>query len=181
MLLRRLFKRPEVLLSVPFYKQDTHYTCGPTSLQMVLEFFGVRHGEKDLAILAKTEHEGTAHGDLIMAVTRLGFHCYVNSGSDLSEIKHFLKLGFPVIVNYMEPSDDDGHYSVAVGYDKKTIILHDPWNGPYFTLKQEEFARRWYDDGAHRSHHWLMVVANRPFNIGRQYLPEPVEIKEAIN
>lgn len=169
---KRWFKSsPAVLLAVPFYKQDTTYTCGPVSLQMVLEFFGRRHSEKELSQLAKTEHLGTAHGEMVRAVTALGLYCYVNSDAALEEVKYFLNLGQPVIVNFIEPSSDEGHYAVAVGYDKRHLILHDPWNGPYFRLSFADFVRRWYDDGARRSHHWLMAVADRPFNLGRQYFP----------
>lgn len=164
-------KREAVRLTVPFYKQDTHYTCGPASLQMVLQFFDFRMSEEEIAKLARTSHTGTAHSDLVCAARDLGFHCYVNADAHLEEVKYFLNLGLPVIVNYTEPSNEDGHYSVAVGYSRKKIFLHDPWNGPSFSLSQDEFLRRWHDDTGRATHRWLLVVSDKGFNLGRHYAP----------
>jgi ABC-type bacteriocin/lantibiotic exporter with double-glycine peptidase domain len=163
-------KRKPAHLAVPFYKQDKHYTCGPASLQMTLQFFGLRISEEELARLAKTSHAGTAHADLVCAARELGFHCYVNADAQLEEIKYFLNLGLPVVVNYVEPTDEDGHYAVAIGYTKNKIVLHDPWNGPNFTLSQEEFLRRWHDSTG-STHRWLLVLSNQGFNLGRHYAP----------
>lgn len=168
-LLRR--RRPDVLLSVPYFRQDTNYSCGPATIQMICAFYGYRESERDLMRLAKTTTTGTSHGNLISATLKFGLYVYLNTDTTLQEIKYFLDSGIPVVVNYTEPSTEDGHYAVAVGYSAKHLILHDPWNGPHFHLPWREFERRWYDHGVHKSHHWLLAVSDKPFAVGRQYAP----------
>ena len=91
------------LLEVPYFKQDTTYTCGPTSLQMVLAYYGVRASEQKLAQqLHTTTEKGTWRVAMYNLATELGFHCYVNDQAVLPEIEFLLKLGIPPIVRFLE-------------------------------------------------------------------------------
>ena len=54
-----------------------------------------------------------------------------------------MREGIPVIVNFVEPSEEVGHFGVAIGEERGRVILHDPWNGEGFSLPLEEFERRW--------------------------------------
>lgn len=164
-------------MKIPFYKQDTEYTCGPASLQMVLSFLGDFKSEFELARRAKTSKEtGTSHGGMIETAKREGFFVYVNSDSSAEEIKYFLGLGHPVIVDFLEPSSNIGHYGVATAIKKgglffrETICLNDPWNGGDFKILLNEFEKRWRDPLT-KSKCWLMVVSKEDFNLGKQYLP----------
>ncbi len=165
------FSKPEVLLPVPFFKQDRSFTCGPTAVQMACAFWGARLSESKLVKLAHSSPFGTSHGGLLQSVLDAGLYCYLNADTSIEEIKYLLRSGWPVIVNYTEPSTNDGHYAVAVGFSERSIILNDPWNGPNFKLPWPEFERRWYDHGLHRSSHWLLAVADQPFTLGRTYAP----------
>ncbi len=160
-------------LNIPFYKQDTGYTCGPASLQMAFSFLGKFKSESALTKEAKTNKEGTTHEGMIETALREKFYCYVNEGSSIEEIKYFVHLGLPVIVDYTEPSGEDGHYAVMSGYQDGHIILNDPWNGKGFKLPEKEFISRWYDDHKlnHRCERWIMVLSKTEINIGKQYTP----------
>lgn len=162
-------------LNVPFYKQDKTYTCGPVALQMVFSLLGKFKSEAHLAKEAGTnKSDGTSHEGMINTALREKFHCYVNEGSSLDEVKFFINLGFPAIVDYTEPSGDDGHYAVAFGHEDGHIILNDPWNGKDFKLTDKEFISRWYDHhhNGNRCERWIMVISREGINLGKQYAPK---------
>lgn len=160
------------MLRVPFFGQQKEYTCGPASLGMVFGFFGLRTSETSLARLAKTTREGTSHLHLIDAARKKGFYCFVHEAATVNQIKHFVDIGEPVIVNYVEPSTEEGHYAVIVGYTKHSLIFNDPWNGKRFKMSVKEFIRRWHDcHEGHKYRRWILVLSKNKFELGKQYYP----------
>ena len=132
-------------INVPYNKQKTEYTCGPSSLKMLFKFFGENISENRISKQTKTKQSGTSHKNLINTARKHNFYCYVHENSSIHQIKHFIDKNLPVIVNYIEPFDNEGHYSVIIGYDKTKIILNDPWDGKNFKLPFVEFKGRWFD------------------------------------
>ena len=109
---------------------------------------------------------------MISAAIKEGFYCYANNNSSINEIKHFIGLNLPVIVHYREPSDDDDHYAIVTGFKGDEVIFNDPWNGPSFHLKVTDFIDRWYGMVGNRRHkQWILVISNKRFSIGKQYVP----------
>ena len=159
-------------LDVPYFKQDTVYTCGAASLQMALAFFGYYESESRIAKEARTEpKEGTTRKWMIRIATKKGFYCYANNNSSLNEIQYFLSMELPIIVRFTEHSEDVDHYSIITGLKKGIITMNDPWNGENFEMTAEEFERRWHsEDNDHLR--WLMVISKEKFNIGRQHFPQ---------
>lgn len=151
---------------VPYFRQKKNHTCGPASMKMVFRFFGLHAKEAELAKTMKTKKEGTEHWPLINIARKKGFYCYVHEKASLNQLKHFIDLGLPVIVNYVEPRDNEGHYAVVIGYGVRGIVLHDPWNGKEFKIEFKEFVRRWSE-----RKRWMFVLSKREFNIGKQYRP----------
>ncbi len=160
------------MLNVPFYKQDTNYTCGPTALQMVFAYYGVRVSEKELTERLDTETStGTKHEPMIEIAREEGFFVYVNNHASLEEVGYILGLNIPVIVHYIEPSSEEGHYAVAVDLTDENILLNDSWNGEQFTIAREDFIRRWRDDKG-EAMQWLLAISPEQFSVGKQYYPE---------
>ena len=157
------------LIKLPYFHQHTNHTCGPACLKMVFAFFGKRLPEKKLARLSKTNFDGTKHSKMISLARKEGFYCYVHENASLNQIKHFIDLKIPVIINYIEPSEEDAHFSVIVGYEKNFLILDDPWNGKNFKIDSKEFEKRWH--GKDRCKNWILVVSKDQFDIGKQYNP----------
>ena len=61
-------------LRVPFYKQESKNDCGPTALQMVLEYFKEPHSREELMNLVDSDKSGiTWTLGLANAVAELGF------------------------------------------------------------------------------------------------------------
>ncbi|MEK6893462.1 MAG: peptidase C39 family protein [Nanoarchaeota archaeon] len=76
---------------VPYYHQHTEYSCGPASLSMVLEFFGVEEREEKLRKLEHTTRkDGTKHRYMILCARKEGFYCYVHQHASLEVLRYFL-------------------------------------------------------------------------------------------
>lgn len=148
-------------IEVPFYKQEKDHTCGPAALQMVLDFWGKYKSEASIAREVNADKEiGTSHGDLIATARKYGFTVRSVVNASLNELKKSINDGLPVIVNYVEPTYNVGHYSVVVGYGKNHIIMNDPSNGKDFKILKKEFLDRWHE-GFGSKEKWMMIVSNK--------------------
>ncbi len=132
------------MLKVKPFKQKPSL-CGPASLKMVLEYFGVHKSEKELGKLAGTTlAKGTSAEGLVKAARKLGFRAEKKDFATLGDIRReVVQKKTPVIVDWF--SGDDGHYSVVMGIDKENIYLQDPELGHLRTLRLETFRRVWFD------------------------------------
>lgn len=159
-------------LDIPYFKQDTQYTCGPTSLQMVLAYYGIRESEAALAAELGTDPDtGTAHQQMITAVLKRGLHCYVNDEATWEELGRFVSSRIPVIIRFLETDKNEDHYAVVVGADEAGLVVHDPWHGEHVRFTRREFAARWTCDLLGTCSKWLMAVSREPLPMGRQYHP----------
>ncbi|MDO8743050.1 MAG: cysteine peptidase family C39 domain-containing protein [Candidatus Azambacteria bacterium] len=131
------------MLNIKPYKQ-TRGMCGPASLKMALEYFGVEKSEKELARLINCNPDmGAKAEDIVSAAKKLGFNAQIKDLANFEDIKEYLSQEIPVIVDWF--SEDDGHYSVAVDIDEKNIYLQDPEIGGIRELPLETFKRVWFD------------------------------------
>ncbi len=150
------------MITVPFRKQEKDHTCALASIRMVLEFYGVELTEEEIShVLSVSKETGAANHELVTTAQHHGFFTYVNENTTTREIKKFIKQGVPVIIDYLEPEEDEGHYAVAVDISAGKIVLQDPWFGPGFTLPLDEFVRRW--QSKYMPHkQWLLAISNKP-------------------
>jgi len=124
--------------------------CGPASLKMVLDYYGISVSEKELAKLAGySEKKGTSIEGLMKAAGHFGLHSFVKSNSSLEDLEFFIKKKIPVIVDWF--FEDDGHYSVVVDINKKEVVLMDPVLRKVLIFVRrrrfppEVFFRIWFD------------------------------------
>lgn len=159
------------MLKVPYFKQDNNFSCGPTTLQMVFAFYGKRFSESSLTERLHTKQSsGTSHGPMIEVSREEGFYVYVNNNSTIEEIATLIGRNIPVIINFIEPSSEEGHYSVVVDTTEDNMIFHDPWNGEEVKMDITTFTKRWRsEDNANLN--WIMAISTKEFNTGKQYGP----------
>lgn len=151
-----------MIIGLKHFKQDTNYSCGPATVQMLLAHFGIKKSEADLVKELGTDRSnGTENEAIVAEIMRHGLNCKTSTGASLSEIKFYVKHNLPVLVNYIEPERDDGHFALVVGYGWWRIYLHDPWHGPNFRMSKREFLSRW-KDGRNIMFRWLLVASDRP-------------------
>lgn len=130
------------MLKVKPFKQTPGF-CGPASLKIVLGYYGIEKGEEELAKLTRCSNRGTSAQGIITAAKKLGFKAEFKDNCSFGDIKRYLDKKIPVIVNWF--LQDDGHYSVVVGLDKKKIYLQDSTLGHVRAMKLEIFYRVWFD------------------------------------
>jgi predicted deacylase/predicted double-glycine peptidase len=132
------------MLNITPFRQKPGY-CGPASLKMVLDFWGVKITEKKIVeISGCSKTRGIKAEGLVRAARILGFHAKIKDFSDLKDIHKWVnKKKVPVIVDWF--AFEGGHYSVVSGIDKENIYLEDPSLGYRRALKLTTFKRLWFD------------------------------------
>jgi len=109
------------------YHQSPGY-CGPASLKMVMDYFGVSAAEKELGILSGTPPveapESTTIEGMAKAAKHFGFRVFVKKYSTIQDLTYFTENNIPVIIRWF--SGYWGHYSVAVDITEKEIVMVDP-------------------------------------------------------
>ncbi len=128
--------------------------CGPASLKIVLEYYGIEKTEQELAKLCGVRNDlGTNDQGLKVAAEQLGFTVEIKNESTLEDVEQWLDKKIPVIVNwftrgrtdYTDSDVADGHYSVVAGLDETHIYLQDPETGSMRKLEREDFMTVWFD------------------------------------
>lgn len=159
------------IINVPYFEQGTLYSCGPASLQMMFLFYGVAKSEEELAKRLMTNSDiGTRHSDMIRVAQEEGFYVFENDDSSIVEVGGLIKLRIPVVVHFVEPSNNENHYAVVVGVDDRHLVLNDPWNGEKTIMEVAEFTARWSSE-KRSDDNWIMAISREPFSLGRQYAP----------
>lgn len=114
-----------MILKIEPYKQKKAGFCGPAVLKIVFSFYGINKTEEELGKICGTSAEkGTNISGLKKAADFFGFKFFIKDLADFKDIQYFIKRKTPVIVDWF--SVDEGHYSVAIGFDNKNIYLADP-------------------------------------------------------
>jgi ABC-type bacteriocin/lantibiotic exporter with double-glycine peptidase domain len=140
----------------PFQGRNGVGWCGPASLKIVLDYYGIEKSEKELAKLCKVDKDlGTDDKNIKRVAEQLGFKAIIKNNSSFKDIEKWLDKKVPVIVDwftkgrqeYSESEVADGHYSVVAGLDDKYIYLQDPEIGRIRKLKRNDFMRVWFDFG----------------------------------
>jgi predicted double-glycine peptidase len=141
-------------LNVPSYEQPDAYTCGPTSLRMVMAYYGTSKTVSQISDYMASwgdspYYDGVAPNAIIAAAKHYGFSSTVTQyGWD--NLKKAIAAGHPVIANIQilgnsypryYPSNNPaytgsyGHYVVVVGLEATTdgsvkcVVVNDPARG----------------------------------------------------
>ena len=154
----------EKLLPVkPFQETLRGGYCGPASLKMILDYYGIDKTEKEVALACGRNSDlGTDDVSIKNAAESYGFNVEIKNNSSFDDISRWLNKGVPVIVNwftrgridYGDEEVPDGHYSVLVGLDDEYIYLQDPEIGGLRKLSRDDFMRVWFDFKTDRITSW---------------------------
>ncbi len=147
-------------IRVPYFKQESWYTCGPACLRMVLAFFGITRTESEVKAACGTTELGTTTMQISSAAQKFNLKAFSVKNANIDDIKQEIKEGRPVIV-LVDPSylyggiSGFGHFIVVVGFTNIGIIYHDPDipDGESMLCNLETFGSAW---NAMRC--WLVVI-----------------------
>src|SRR3990167_5451565 len=145
----------KILLKVKPFQETLHADmCGPASLKIVMDYYGLNESEEELAKLTKlVPGLGVDDKSIVDAAKTLGFKAEIQDESNFEDIENWLQKGVPVIVDWFtrgrQDYDDsevsDGHYSVVIGLDDEYIYLQDPETGGERKIDREDFMKVWFD------------------------------------
>lgn len=138
----------------PFQEKLNMGYCGPASLKMVLDYYGIKKTEDELAPLMGWDRDlGVSDQGIKKAAESFGFKVEIKNESNFEEIEKWLDKKVPVIVDwftrgrqdYTESDVCDGHYSVVSGLDDEHIYLQDPEIGHERKIEKDDFMLVWFD------------------------------------
>lgn len=145
----------KISLDVKTFQETLHADmCGPASLKIVMDYYGINRNEKELAKLCNlVPGLGVDDKSIADAAKALGFKAEIKNESSFDDIENWLKKGVPVIVDwftrgrqdYNDSEVADGHYSVVMGLDDENIYLQDPETGGERKINREDFMKVWFD------------------------------------
>jgi hypothetical protein len=155
---------------IPYHFQITDWFCGPSSLQMIMDYYGQEIGQFDISDVAddvvgsgcnRTNMVRAAHFSGMSAAIqnptlqgyterKLGYACLDGNffTSQASRLKNTVLAQYPVFVlTWFDGAHFAGHYRVVKGYDDSlgVFIMHDPWYysalcGPDLLIDQAYFV-----------------------------------------
>jgi len=143
------------LLPVKPFQETLHQSmCGPASLKMVFDYYGIEKSEAEIAKMCNVdENLGTDDKTLKRVAEESGLKVEIKNNSTFENIQEWLDKKVPVIVNwftrgradYEDSEVADGHYSVVVGLDDEYIYLQDPEIGKLRKAEKDDFMKVWFD------------------------------------
>ena len=142
------------MLDFPRLRQVHKYDCGAIVTQAILEYYGFDVREDKIIKIAKTNRKGTSPKGIIRILRKYKLKPKIHKFT-IEQVKKFISRGHPVILLVQAWTDKqkvnwekdwtDGHYVVAIGYDKKKMYFEDPSSVFKIYLTFEELEKRWHD------------------------------------
>jgi ABC-type bacteriocin/lantibiotic exporter with double-glycine peptidase domain len=137
------------MITVPYYKQEKPYSCGPACLRMVLEYLGLKFTENELIQICGTTRLGTAYFRIGEVAESLNFEAETFSQIEREGLDRLLEEG-PVIA-LMDPSklyggiSGIGHFVVIIGKEERQVVYHNPIMGEALKINAERFFQAWQE------------------------------------
>jgi len=153
-------------MRVPYFKQETGYTCGAASMRMALATFGIRKSEKQIARLMRTNRKhGTCSASFPRLAEKYRASFVVKRNGTIDDLKKYLKEGYVVVVSFFFFEYFVGkklvyHFAVLKGISKGNIFLLDPELGPDHKLPIHLFVRCWKSNPVSEKgdRHWFFAI-----------------------
>ena len=170
------------ILEFPELIQNCEYDCGAKALQAVLAYYGIDVEESVvLRAVGTTKKSGTPIKGIENTLKNYGLK-YKSGSMNLKDIKCFIDKKIPVILLVQawtekrhvdwEKDWNDGHFVVAIGYDKKRVYFEDPFSFERTFLSYDELNDRWHgvdDKGVREVRHGIAVFGRKPlFSLKRK-------------
>ncbi len=136
-------------------KQGDTWTCGPTVMQIVLDYFGIK---KDIRTLIKELHtirnQGTDNRHFLKLLKKYKLKFRAQNRSNLKVLKKLLSDSL-VVVGYWIPYYRESHYALISRISRDRVYLHDTWFGHKHSYKIDYFLKNWWDE---ESQQWLVAI-----------------------
>ncbi len=162
------------MLDFPRGRQSSDHDCGAKALQLVLAYYGfdVRE-DKIIAATGTNPDDGTPIGGIERIIKETGLE-FTSKSMSIRDVKAYIRRNIPVMLllqAYAKKGVDwkndwnDGHYTVAIGYNGDRIVFADPSSFRRKFLTFAELAERWHDrdsNGTEYLNYGIAVFGRRP-------------------
>lgn len=141
-------------LNVPYMNQlNNQYgpemSCGPTSLSMVMKYYGKDVSPDQLStLIGRRPEDGVEMYMLEDAARKSGFPNARNQNQGtMADLERHIANKNPVIVACMNPDGESSHAMVVVGFDQNgNVLINDPYPPDHaLTMDRTEFYNSWYN------------------------------------
>ena len=142
------------ILDFPSLRQTYNYDCGTKAIQAALAYFGLDVREDKIIKMTNTTKHGASIKSIIKVINLYQFK-YKASQMRITDLKKYIDKNYPVIISLQawtkkkrvnwKNNWSDGHYVVAIGYDKNKIYFADPSSIYKTYLTYKELEDRWHD------------------------------------
>ena len=162
------------ILNFPERRQTYNYDCWASCAQSVLNYYWIDIREDTIMKIAWTNKEWTSIWWIEMVVHKYKLKNKTEHMT-ISKIKKYIDRQIPVIIILQARTDTkhvdwksnrvDGHYVVAIGYDKTKIYFEDPSSIYRTYLLNNEFKERRHDvdiDWREYYHYGIAVYGKKP-------------------
>ena len=156
------------VIDYPETRQVFSFDCGANALVSVLVFAGLEEREDRVALLAGTTKDGTSTAGILRVLRYYGGPFRARQRMRIDDLRRAIDDGHPTLITlqaYRESNRpyrelwEDGHWVVAIGYDKRRILFEDPSAFHRTWLADEELRQRWHDmDRGKRIRQWGCTV-----------------------
>jgi len=174
-----------MIVNFPSVRQSTKYSCGAAAAQSILGYYGIDKREDELMKELGTDKDGTDIAPLVDLFKRNKLRTDDMVNLSVDDIKKYIKRKVPVIMSIQawgkkhakyRGSLKDGHYVVAIGYDKDGIIFQDPSIlGARGFIPYGDLDDRWNaedDDKTKISKHGIAVHGTPKLGLNKKQLIE---------
>jgi hypothetical protein len=181
----------DFIANLTAYQQTTDYTCGPSVLISLANFYGLQGISKDQETEMRIARElgtrdlkssqpGTKPEEMAKWLEKNGFDVDIEfedkgDGTALQRLRDNIKNGTPTLVEWI---DLGGHWAIAVGYDYRNLsdpwddvlILADPFDkyddycDGYSFVNANKFYWMWFDALYFDGITWRTMITAKPKN-----------------
>lgn len=147
-------------MTIPYFKQETNFTCSAACMKMILASLGIKKSEKSLAKLIKTTRlHGALHKNFPIIPEKYKLNYIVKRNSSFEELKRLQKEGYRIILSYYAFKGTIPHSAILKDINSKFIYLIDPWFGPEHKYPLKRFKKLWISDKKfEKEKRWLMAI-----------------------
>ncbi len=141
-------------LESPKYIAQSYNNCGPASLAMILNFWGLDFTQERLAGDLRpfnnpkggVDDKAVFNDEMASYAKLQGLQSLVRPNGDIEKLKLFVTNGIPVVITaWLHKGEDIGHYRIVIGFNDntQTILTDDSYIGPNQTYSYNDFMEMW--------------------------------------
>ena len=138
----------KIIENVPFFKQGRDNTCGQAVVAMLANYWGNSLDYQQLVNKENPFNLATSAPALRQSLREKGLQAQDFRQGTIDNLIAEVNKGYPTAVLLDFGSIQTAHYVIVVGYnfERKSLILHDSIEAPYFEMPLSSFEKMWEND-----------------------------------